>query len=178
MVLQTNAPTSTRTALLSAFSIATLLLLTACGGGGGGDSDNGGTLGVVGLSQHGSSNSHNDSRRGQNCFNCHTNPPGNGTGTGTFITAGTTTSTIGGYIEYFSDSGRNNLVARLEIDAYGNFYTVTPITELTPDPMSGFSLGTYVSVVTAGGSRRNMGVAVSHTTAGCNECHGSSQGAL
>ena len=170
MLLQTNAPTSTRTALLSAFSIATLLLLTACGGGGGGDDDNGS---VAGLSQHGSTNSHNS---GQNCFNCHTDDPGNGTGEGTFITAGTATSAIGGYVRYYSDIARTDLLAELEIDAYGNFYTVTAIDDLIPMPT--FSVGTYVSVFPAGGSRRDMGVKVSHSTAGCNECHGSSQGAL
>ena len=170
MVFQTNAPTSTRTALLSATSIATLLLLTACGGGGGGGGTGGGNPGVIGLSQHGSTNSHTDSRRGQNCFDCHTNPPGNGTGTGTFITAGTSIGATGGYVEYYADMARTNLRARLEVDGNGNFYTVTAIDVLTPNG-SGLSPGGYVTIVMASGSRRNMPGGISHTTAGCNDCH-------
>jgi hypothetical protein len=144
--------------------VATMLLLTACGGGGGGDGGGGG--GVVGLSQHGSTNSHNDSRRGTNCMDCHTSGPG----TGTFITAGTSIPATGGYVEYYSDSARTDLHARLEVDAYGNFYTVTAIDLLTPNG-SGFSPGAYVTIVTAGGSRRNMPGIISHSSAGCNDCH-------
>jgi hypothetical protein len=160
--------------ILSAFSITTLLLLTACGGGGGGGG--GGVAGVVGLSQHGSTNSHTDSRRGSNCFDCHTNNPGNGTGTGVFITAGTTGAT-NGFVEYYADSGRTVLRARLEVDGNRNFYTVTPIDILTPNG-SGFSQGAYVTIVTSGGARRNMSGSISHTTAGCNQCHGTTQSAL
>ena len=174
MVFQINTPTSTRTALLSAFSIATLLLLTACGGGGGSGS------GVVGLSQHGSTNSHTDSRRGDNCLKsgCHAT---GGTGTGVFITAGTATSAIGGYVEYYSsDTLRDSstLVAKLQVDAYGNFYTVTGFGALTPNG-AGFSPGAYVTVVTSSGTRRNMSPGViSHyqTSAGCNNCHNNTVG--
>jgi len=52
------------------------LVLTACGGGGDSNLENGGgDDGVVGLSQHGSTNSHNDSRRGTDCMDCHTRGP-------------------------------------------------------------------------------------------------------
>ena len=176
MRFQISAPFFKNTPILSAFGIASLLLLTACGGGGGGGGG-GGNSGVIGLSQTGSTNSHTDSRRGQNCFDCHTNPPtGNGTGTGTFITAGTTGAT-NGFVEYYADSGRTDLRARLEVDGNRNFYTVTPIDILTPNG-SGLSLGAYVTIVTSSGSRRNMSGIVSHTTAGCNQCHGTSQSAL
>jgi hypothetical protein len=160
--------------ILFAFSVMTLLLLTACGGGGGGGGE-GGIAGVVGLSQHGSTNSHTDSRRGDNCLKsgCHAT---GGAGTGIFITAGTATSAIGGYIEYYSSNtlrDNSTLVAKLQVDANGNFYTVTAFPALTPDPMSGFSTGAYVTVVTANGARRNMSGIISHTqtSAGCNNCH-------
>ena len=168
MLFHSSAPFCNTTLIISACSIASLLLLTASGGGGG-VGDNGRNPAVAGLSQTGSTNSHTDSRRGSNCFDCHTSNPGNGTGTGTFITAGTT-GAANGFIEYYSDSARTNLRARLEVDGNNNFYTVTAIDILTPNG-SGFSQGAYVTIVTSGGSRRNMGGIVSHTTAGCNECH-------
>lgn len=124
------------------------------------------TTGIVGLSLHGSTNSHTDSRRGQDCMICHTSGPG----TGVFITSGTSISDAGGYAEYYADSARTDLRARLEVDAYGNFYTVTPIDILTPNG-SGLSQGAYISVVSANGARRNMPGAVSHISSSCNECH-------
>jgi len=142
------------------------LLLAACGGGGGGDSSGGGVNGVVGISQTGSTNSHNDSRRGTDCMGCHTSGPG----TGVFITAGTSIQAINGFVEYYADSGRTDIRARLPVDAYGNFYTVTAIDILTPN-ISGFSQGAYMRVVMPDGSQRNMSGLVSHTTAGCNSCH-------
>jgi len=153
--------------LLAMLSIVVLpLALTACGGGGSNNLSGGGS-GVVGLSQHGSTNSHNDSRRGTNCMDCHTSGPG----VGVFITAGTSVGAAGGYVEYYADMARTDLRAKLEVDAYGNFYTVTAIDILTPD-MSGFSPGAYVSIVMPGGGGiRNMPGIVSHTTAGCNDCH-------
>ncbi|HEC19211.1 MAG TPA: hypothetical protein ENI97_07690 [Gammaproteobacteria bacterium] len=157
--------------VISALASISLLILAACGGGGGGGGDTGGAggnPGVLGLSQHGSTNSHSDSRRGSDCMDCHTSGPG----TGVFITAGTSISGTGGYVEYYADTARTDLRARLEVDAYGNFYTVTAIDILTPNG-SGFSQGAYVSVVMPNGSRRNMPGIVSHTSAGCNACHSS-----
>jgi len=142
------------------------LVLTACGGGGDSNLGNGGgDDGVVGLSQHGSTNSHNDSRRGTDCMDCHTSGPG----TGVFVTAGTAIGATD--VEYYADSARTDLRASLEVDAYGNFYTVTAIDILTPD-MNEFSQGAYVTVVMpGGGTTRDMPGIVSHTTAGCNDCH-------
>jgi len=149
---------------------ALLFVLTACGGGGGNNLGNGGgssgSGGVVGLSKNGSTNSHNDSRRGTNCMNCHTSGPG----TGVFITAGTSIGATGGYVEYYADMARTDLRAKLEIDAYGNFYTVTAIDILTPGT-NGFSEGAYVTIGMPSGAIRNMPGIVSHTTAGCNDCH-------
>lgn len=145
-----------------------LLVLTACGGGGDSNLGNGGgDDGVVGLSQHGSTNSHNDSRRGTDCMDCHTSGPG----TGVFVTAGTSIGGAGGYVDYYADMARTDRRARLEIDAYGNFYTVTAIDILTPDNISGFSPGAYITVVMPGGAIRNMPGSVSHTSASCNVCH-------
>jgi len=143
------------------------LVLTACGGGGDSNLGNDGG-GVVGLSQHGSTNSHNDSRRGIDCMSCHSS---GGSGTGVFVTAGTSVGGAGGYVDYFADMARTDRGARLEIDAYGNFYTVTAIDILTPDNISGFSPGAYITVVMPGGVTRNMPGSVSHTSASCNVCH-------
>lgn len=149
-----------RSVLLILVSIYALLL-TACGGGG--------NPGVVDLSQTDSTNSHTDNRRGTNCLqsDCHTS---GGAGTVVFITAGTSISATNGFVEYYADLARTDLRARLPVDAYGNFYTVTAIDILTPN-MSGFSLGAYMTIVMPNGSTRNMSGIVSHTTAGCNSCH-------
>jgi len=165
-----------RPTLLAVLSISALLL-TACGGGGGGDSDpsgggggGGNNPGVVGISQTGSTNSHNDSRRGTDCMGCHTSGPG----TGVFITSGTSIPAINGFVEYYADLARTDRRARLPVDAYGNFYTVTAIDILTANiPIgNGFaSLGGYVTIVMSNGSRRNMPGSISHTTAACNFCH-------
>ncbi len=154
--------------MLSIFML--LHVLTACGGGGDSHLGNGGGgSGVVGLSQHGSTNSHNDSRRGTDCMDCHTSGPG----TGVFVTAGTAIGAID--VEYYADSARTDLRASLEVDAYGNFYTVNAIDILTPD-MNGFSQGADVTVVMPGEVTRDMSGIVSHTTAGCNDCHNSIAG--
>jgi hypothetical protein len=103
-----------------------------------------------------------------------------GAGTGVFITAGTAMSAIGGYIEYYSDDllrDNSTLVARLEVDANGNFYTETTFDALTPSILIGgtlYSPGAYVTRVTSSGTKTRMSPAViSHepTSAGCNECH-------
>ncbi len=153
--------------VLSIFVLA--LVLTGCGGGGGGNGNPGGGSGdggVVGLSQNGSTNSHNDNRRGTDCMNCHTNGPG----TGAFITAGTSIGAAGGSVEYYADMARTDLRAKLEVDAYGNFYTVTAIDILTPNNMN-LSQGAYITIVMPNGSTRNMPGIVSHTSASCNVCH-------
>jgi hypothetical protein len=100
-------------------------------------------------------------------MDCHTAGPG----TGVFVTSGTAISAAGGYVRYYADSARTNLRATLEIDAYGNFYTVNAIDVLTPDPTTGFSDGAYVTIVMPNGSTRNMPGSISHTSASCNECH-------
>ncbi len=152
-----------------ALSISVLSsMLTACGSengklGSGGNDDGG----VVGLSQKGSTNSHNDSRRGANCGECHVN---GGPGTGAFVTAGTSIQAAGGYVEYYADLARTDLQATLEIDAYGNFYTVSAIDILVPD-MNGFSQGAYITIAMPGEAARNMPGIVSHTSASCNVCH-------
>ncbi len=56
-----------------------------------------------------------------------------GSGTGVFITAGTSIGGAGGYVEYYADMVRTDQRVKLEIDAYGNFYTVTAIDILIPN---------------------------------------------
>ena len=165
MRFQITTPFFTINVILFAFLIASLLLLTACGGGGGGG-DAGGNIGQVGTSSHNATRSHN---AGADCSDCHYS---GGTGQGVFTVAGTVfTSGSGntvapnGMVKIYADQTRNTLVATLEVDAKGNFYTVDPIDGLT-DTGSGIA-GVYVTV-----GNHNMGGTVSTYANGCNTCHG------
>ena len=158
--MHSQTHTTFRTTLFATFSLAALLLLAACGGGGG---SGGGGAGVVGLSQHGSTNSHNG---GTDCLSCHS--PGN-SGTGNFATAGTASGSSGETVRFYSDSSRNNLVAKLEIDAYGNFYTVTEIDELVYNPTLGYTPGVYVSITNGSNERDMPGIITDNPS--CNFCH-------
>jgi hypothetical protein len=166
MQLQVSVLLFGRTALLSTFTIATLLLLTACGGGGsdGGGSGGGANVGVVGTSKNNSTRSHN---AGVACSDCH---KAGGTGQGIFTVSGTvytngagSTVAPNGTVKIYSDMNRLNLVTTLEVDAKGNFYTVDPVDGLTD--IGGGIAGVYVTV-----GSRNMPGSVSSNA--CNSCHG------
>ncbi len=117
------------------------------------------------ISSHNSDESHN---AGQNCMNCHRS---GGEGEGNFTVAGTIYDSTGtsvnpnGTVKIYSHpNGNGNVLATIEVDAKGNFYTTESID---------LSSGTYPSITGASGSTRDM---PDITTSGaCNSCHGVSQ---
>lgn len=142
-----------------AVTLSAALALGACGGpapGGGGD---GGVSGEYGLSHTGSTRSHNV---GQDCLNCHKE---GGIGDGVFSVAGTVyngaTPATSGSVYLYADLAKTVLVATLEVDAYGNFYTIEPISQLSGP---GGVAGVYAKV-----NGTSMPGVVSNGS--CNECH-------
>lgn len=145
--------------------ILLLSTLIACGGGGGGSGteDKGG----------GSSNKLTSHNAGQNCMNCHST---NGAAsTMIFNAAGTiykssgdvqTNATVRLFI-----TGTNTLVANLETDDSGNFYTTEIVDGLFYG--MGFVSGVDVEVHGPGGIRTMNGLI---TAAACGACHGVSRG--
>lgn len=130
------------------------------------------TVGIVSVvpvelsSQNGSVISHTDQRRGQNCMNCHYE----GNNPIVYQVAGTaydvndnTLPYPNGAINLRSGPGiQDPLLATVEIDANGNFYTTDLID---------FSNGVYPSVIgTSGEEPLHMS---NFTISGeCNSCHG------
>ena len=113
------------------------------------------------ISRAGGTESHN---MGQNCMNCH--KPG-GKGEGWFTAAGTVYNTTDGstfsnsIVQLFTQPrGGGQLVATLNGDANGNFYTTANIN---------FGSGLYPAVTGVSGTNY-MPTAV--TSGACNSCHG------
>lgn len=114
------------------------------------------------ISMHTGTDSHN---AGQNCLNCHS--PG-GEGKGCYEVGGTVykedfsniyaNAVIGLYSEV---NGGGILVATLEGDAKGNFYTTETIN---------FGNGLYPSVTSSTGTTKHMGTPIQ--AGACNSCHG------
>lgn len=146
-----------------ALSLSAALALGACGGAPSGDGGDGGVISEVGVSHTGSRLSHNDSRRGADCMTCHKS---GGTGQGVFTVAGTayngSSPASSGTVYFYTSNSRTTLITTLEVDAYGNFYTVDPISQLTDT--GGGVAGVYVNVDSA-----SMPGLVSNGS--CNECH-------
>ena len=101
---------------------------------------------------------------GQDCMSCHVQ---GGDGEGWFSVAGTVydslkTSTLpNSTIKLYSGpNGTGNLVATIEVDGLGNFYTTNNIN---------FSDGLYTS---ASGNTATIHMNSSITTGNCNSCHG------
>ena len=112
------------------------------------------------ISAAGGTKSHN---MGQNCMNCHVS---GGRGEGWFNAAGTAYSSITNTVcknpvvqLYTERNGGGQLVATINGDAYGNFYTTESIN---------FGSGLY-PVVTGGGANF---MTQSITQGACNSCHG------
>jgi hypothetical protein len=145
-----------------ALILSTALTLGACGGGGGGSggSDGGGDTGEYGISHSGSTRSHN---AGENCMSCHKT---GGTGDGVFSVAGTvyngSSPAASGTVYLYADKAQTMLITTLEVDAYGNFYTIDTVAELT-DSGAGIA-GVYAKV-----NGSTMPGVVSNGS--CNECH-------
>jgi len=145
------------------FAVILFSSLMACGGGGG--STSGGTGG--GTSKPTSHNA------GQNCMNCHST--GGAASNMIFNAAGTiyksgggvqTNATVKLYI-----NGTNTLVAELETDGSGNFYTTEYVDGLFYG--MGFVSGVDVEVHGPTGITRMSGLL---TEGSCGACHGSSRG--
>jgi hypothetical protein len=141
------------------FSIMFMLTgLIACSGGGGSNDDQ------VLESSHNATNSMNP---GQVCQNCHTS---GGDGPGVFTVAGTVFDS--NLIQVFPNStirlytqpnGQGDLVATIEVDGLGNFFTTRSIV---------FGNGLYPSVSSDGGATEYMNI--STTRGDCNGCHNNS----
>lgn len=103
---------------------------------------------------------------GKNCFDCHKK---GGEGKGWFTVAGTVYDTIfpnnkvnpGGKVYLYTQyAGKGALVASLEVDTKGNFYTTEKVDFSTP---------LYPKVISAKGKVKYMSNSV--TTGACNSCH-------
>lgn len=118
------------------------------------------------VSQHGASNSHVDGRRGQDCLTCHSQ----GNNPYVYSLAGTvyqlddpTAYFPNATLKLYSKSGRKNgdLVATVEVDANGNFFTTDPID---------FGTGLYPTIE-SGGIEEPLDMPAGTTNGGCNSCH-------
>lgn len=119
------------------------------------------------ISTYNSSDSHN---AGQNCMNCHTR---GGEGEGWFEVAGTvydsqkTNTYPNATVRLYSGpDGTGDLIATLQVDNLGNFYSTEGIN---------FGSGLFVSVQ---GETQTRYMPVSLTTGQCNSCHGNSTGRI
>ncbi len=112
------------------------------------------------ISSYNSSESH---KNGENCMSCHTS---GSSGEGWFIVAGTiynenlSSTYPNATVKLFSDTLVVDLVATIEVDNLGNFYTTQNID---------FENGLYVSVVGANTNNKMLGKI---TSGQCNSCHG------
>lgn len=115
------------------------------------------------ISSAGSDESHN---MGKNCMECHQS---GGKGEGWFTVAGTAydntesnTLTSGQVKLYTGPNETGTLVATVQVDSKGNFYTTENIA---------FDNGLYV-VLSSGNTKKPMGSKI--TSGACNSCHGNS----
>lgn len=136
---------------LSVMALPAALGLSACGDDGGGS-----------FSSNDSSRSH---RHGEDCARCHR--PG-GDGDGVFTISGSTfrsdgeTAATGGVIEILSPTD-HGVLARIEVDRRGNFYTDADID---------LASGVLAVFLTAGNAEVTKPTAV--TSGACSSCHGRS----
>ncbi len=115
------------------------------------------------ISAYNSTSSHH---MGQECMNCH---QAGGSGEGWFIVAGTvydnakTNTYPNATVKlYTGTNGSGDLVATIEVDGNGNFYTTENVN---------FGSGLYPVVE---GSAGTKAMNSSITTGNCNSCHGNS----
>ena len=113
------------------------------------------------ISSHNSDDSH---KAGQNCMNCHES---GGDGEGWFTVAGTvyneaqTSILPNATIKLYSGSNATeDLIATIEVDSKGNFYTTKKID---------FGTGLY-TLVEGNTATKNMMASI--TSGECNSCHG------
>lgn len=115
-------------------------------------------------SSHGSTISHN---MGQACMPCHS-PGGSGSSEGLWILAGTVYTKDGSSVNpngtiylWSGASGTGNLLATLEVDGNGNFYTTSSILP---------AAGAYMQIKGTSGDIQNMPVV--NVSGNCLGCHG------
>ena len=119
------------------------------------------------VSAHGDALSHNV---GDNCMRCH---QAKGPGRGRFSVAGTLIDADGaphpdGVVELrTAPAGAGDLVARIEVDGLGNFYT----TQALPLPDSAL----FPAVYSSDGARPGA-MPFPTTSAACNVCHAGAAG--
>ena len=113
-------------------------------------------------------NGHESHNMGENCMNCHKS---GGEGKGCFLAAGTVYNNAGTSIFanatirlYSQPNGAGSVVATIQGDAKGNFYTTDNID---------FGNGLYPSVTNSSGQTSYMSSTIS--TGACSSCHGVSQ---
>ena len=118
------------------------------------------------ISQHGTTTSHTDERRGSNCMDCHVQGTGNPyiyAMAGTVYQQADPTQVYGNATLYLYDraDGKGNLIATIEVDNNGNFFTTEPID---------FTVGLYPAIV--GNANLDPAYMPASTTTGeCNSCH-------
>lgn len=143
------------------FVMAGVMMVVSCGKEGGNNTN---------ISKTGGTHSHN---MGRNCMNCHVS---GGEGDGWFTAAGTvydtsgTTTYANAVVQLYTppdSNGNQVLVATINGDAQGNFYTTQSINFGTD--------GLYPVVIGAHGTKR---MAVSIPQGACNGCHGVSTAKL
>jgi hypothetical protein len=115
-------------------------------------------------STHGSTASHN---MGEPCLSCHASG-GSAASEGIWAIAGTVYIKDGSVVSpngtiylWSGFSGTGNLLATLQVDGNGNFYTTSPILPGT---------GAYMQVKGASGDIQNM--PAMNFSGNCNGCHG------
>jgi len=120
------------------------------------------------ISQYGTTNSHADERRGQNCMGCHYQ--GNSdyvyTVAGTVYQEADPESYYPNATIYFytQPEAKGNLALTLEVDNNGNFYTTEPVD---------FGTGLYPSVV-GNTDDEPLHMPISTSNGACNSCHNGS----
>lgn len=117
------------------------------------------------ISYHDDHESHKD---GQDCMNCHRM---GGNGKGWFVTAGSVynssqqTPYPNAKVKlYTGENGTGTLVAIIEVDGKGNFYSTENLD---------FGNGLYTTVTGTNGKIKTMNSPV--TSGSCNSCHGNSR---
>jgi len=111
--------------------------------------------------------SHESQKMTGDCMGCHS--PNGGADAGCFRVGGTAFDSIPGDSAvqnaviklYTQPNGGGELMATLEVDKSGNFYTTSPVS---------FANGLYAAIISGKGAIRYMPNAA--VTGACNSCHG------
>lgn len=113
------------------------------------------------ISQSGDDESH---RNGENCMSCHV---AGGSGEGCFIVAGSvydntqTNPVNSGTVNlHTGPNGTGSLIATIQVDSKGNFYTTDQVN---------FGAGVYPSYTNTSGQTNYMGSSIA--TGQCGSCH-------